>query len=197
MERSPGRPDDHKGMVRPDIRTVLWIGAISIAGWVLLSDTWYGVKSLFLHLSLQKTKILGVQDTLLSETLSKGKRDNRIFLASIGRLDRNRERLFERVSAFSRLFGRKVTVKRSPSVSLDGVPLFRQTIRVRYSGSGLSALVDLPEWKRLGSLPGVALVEWREIPSGSSGRSKTISVRFHVYGSVPNASSGGKKKERN
>lgn len=196
MERSPGRPDDHKGMVRPDIRTVLWIGAISIAGWILLSDTWYGVKSLFLHLSLQKTKILGVQDTLLSETLSRGRRENRIFLTSVGRLDRNRESLFERISAFSRLFGRKVTVKRSRPVSLSGAPISRQTIRVRYSGDNLAALVDLPEWKRLGSLPGVALVGWREIPSGSAGRPKTISVRFHVYGSVLN-SSPGRKKERN
>jgi hypothetical protein len=165
-----------------DKKTVLWISLLAIFVWILASDLVNGGKSILLHLSLKRQVSLGQDDAELAGSIERIDRANRTVLAKIGVLTKNRHRFEERAGQIGDLFGRMLSIKKHPARPARNVPiLLSQDVSVAYTATIEQILSDLPEWKGLSSLPGVALRSFEIAPGATPGKN-TATIAFRIVG---------------
>jgi hypothetical protein len=174
-------------LLKADRKTILWIAMIAIFVWILISDTINGGKSLLLHLSLKRQVSLGQDDAEIASRLLKVDRHNREILEHIGNLTVNRRRFEEHTGQIGDIFGRKLSLKKSaPRPDRSVLELDDQDVTVAYKATLDQILTDLPEWKALSSLPGVALRSYEIAPGGTPGK-ETATIVYRIAGIHPKA----------
>jgi len=169
-------------LLKADRKTVLWIALIALFVWILISDAVNGGKSLLLHLSLKRQISLGQDDAEIKSRLLRIDHQNRKVLGQIGNLTANRRRFEEHAGQVGEIFGRKLSLKKSALRPVGSVfELDYQDITVTYKATLEQILTDLPEWKALSGLKGVALRSY-EIAPGSSPGEKTATIVYRIAG---------------